>query len=187
MVKYLLICISIFLGACFLFSFLGPSYQPSPAEKAVNTAMGRNTKKLSKKHKMHPMGVTVAMPGGDIQYLEIHFQVPGPLSKEDIRKLLVDAAHDFLTDLNNDSELCSCLDGECLSIENVGITLFFIDSFRNDLSDPHIGIAHVRRGNIEYNILDEYYDEEIHRDIPYYKYTYEETYEEALNELRKCG
>lgn len=43
-----------------------PQHTISPREKAVNKAMGRNSKMLANKYSMRPSSVTVAMPGGGI-------------------------------------------------------------------------------------------------------------------------
>ncbi len=64
-------------------------YQISDREKAVNKQMTYSGKMLNEKYNMRPCSTTVAMPGGDIQYLELEFEVQGPLSKEIIRKLLI--------------------------------------------------------------------------------------------------
>lgn len=91
----------------FLFVF-GKSmkYEIPPDEKAVNTVMARNSEALAEKYHMRPFAITVAMPEGDIQYLELKFQIYGPLSKQELRKILISAAHDFLKDINSDSALC---------------------------------------------------------------------------------
>lgn len=58
--------------------------------------MAPNSKALAKKYNRRPFAISVAMPEGDIQYLTLKFQITGPLSKEQMRKILIHAAHDFL-------------------------------------------------------------------------------------------
>jgi hypothetical protein len=162
-------------------------YEIPPNEKAVNTVMARNSKALAKKYHMRPFGVTVAMPGGDIQYLELEFQIFGPLLKPEIRKILIHAAHDFLEDINSDSALCFYLKNHSLTIKDIGITLFLIDPSGIGLRDPHIGIAKVLKGKLEYAILIDTYDEELKLDIPQFISKSGETYEEALQILNNTA
>jgi hypothetical protein len=159
-------------------------YEIPPDEKAVNAVMARNSESLAKKYHMRPFALTVAMPGGDIQYLELEFQIYGPLSKQELRKILINAAHDFLEDINSDSALCFYLKNHSLTIKDIGITLFLIDCSGKDLDDPHIGIAKILKGELEYDILIDTYDEELKLNIPQIKSKCTETYVEALNILK---
>ncbi len=160
-------------------------YEIPPDEKAVNAVMARNSKALAKKYHMRPFGISVAMPGGDIQFLELEFQICGPLSKDEIRKILIDAVHDFLADINSDSELCSYLKNHSLTIKDIGITLFLIDASGRDLDDPNLGIVGISRGELEYDTLVSTYDSELKLDIPSFKSKEHESYEEALRELNR--
>lgn len=155
-------------------------YEIPPDEKAVNAVMARNSKALAKKYHMRPFGISVAMPGGNIQFLELEFQIGGPLSKDEIRKILIDAAQDFLADINSDSELCFYLKHHSLTIKDIGIVLFLINASGRDLDDPHIGIAKISHGELEYDILISTYDSELKLDIPSFKSKEHESYQEAL-------
>lgn len=157
--------------------------QISEREKAVNKAMERNIRILSEKYGMDPFGITVAMPGGNIQYLELSFQICGPLSQESIRKILIDIAHDFIADINSDQKLCSYLTNHTFNINQIGITLFLIDSHRMPIRDPEIGIASIEKGKIIYDKRAEKYDEYLQRNMPFYTSSYTESYEEALEIL----
>jgi hypothetical protein len=158
-------------------------YEIPKNEKAVNEIMARNSKAIAEKYHMRPFAVSVAMPEGDIQYLELKFQIYGPLPKEKIRKILINAAHDFLSDINSDSNLCFYLRNHSLTIKDIGITLFLIDSSGRGLRDPNISIAKILKGELEYDILVDIYDNELKRNIPQFKSKSSETYEEALNIL----
>jgi len=162
-------------------------YQISDQEKAVNKVMERNTRILSEKYKMYPFGITVAMPGGNIQYLELAFQIYGPLSQDSIRKILIDAAHDFLENINSDQELCLYLKNHVFDIHQIGITLFLIDSHRMPIRDPEIGIASIEKGKIIYDKRAEKYDEYLKRNMPFYTSSCTESYEEALQILSSQG
>ena len=123
------------------------------------------------------------MPEGDIQYLALEFQICGPLSNQELRKILIGAANDFLADINTDSELCPYLKNHSLSIREIGIVLFLIDSSGRGLRDPHTSIAEISKGKLDYDILVDTYDNELKRNIPQFKSKSCETYEEALNIL----
>ena len=107
--RILIFLSSCFFGSLFLIGCRSTNYEVPPNEKAVNRVVGRNSKALAKKYCMRPFAITVAMPSGDIKYLELEFQIRGPLTKQELRKILIDSAHDFLTDINTDLELCSYL------------------------------------------------------------------------------
>lgn len=159
-------------------------YEVPPSEKAVNRAVGRNSKVLAKKYCMRPFAITVAMPGGDIKYLELEFQIRGPLSINEMRKILINSAHDFLIDINADLELCSYLNNNQMGIKDIGIKIFLIDSAGIDLNEPHISIASIKKGELEYKVTALKYDKVIKIDIPYITSVSTETYEEAINALK---
>ena len=148
---------TVFIFVMLIFSFFGSFFSGCTKiplnERAVNKVMARNSKALAQKYHMRPVGIGVAMPGGDIQYLDLEFQIYGPLSKEGLRKILIDAAHDFLTDINSDSELCFYLKNHSLTIKDIGIVLFLIDSSGRGLNDPNIGIAEILKGELKYLTL----------------------------------
>ncbi len=144
--KKILLALSIFLF-CFGCS---NRYQISDREKAVNTQMGYSSKMLSKKYNMRPCATTVAMPGGNIKYLALKFDMIGPIHQDCIRKILINSVHDFLNNINNDQELCFYLTNRHLDILEVGITLFFIDANRYHINQPEIGIASISKGELIY-------------------------------------
>ena len=160
------------------------AYRISSREEAVNKAMGRNSRMLAKKYCMRPLSVTVAMPGGDIRYLELEFQIQGPFSKMDVRKVLLDIVHDFLADLNADTDLCSYLKNHSFTIKDIGITLFIINEKGYRFIDPNIGVASISKGNLEYETMGTKYDEVIKRELPFFKSVTSETYEEALDSIK---
>jgi hypothetical protein len=149
----------------------------SDREKAVNKQMGYSAKMLSKKYNMRPCATTVAMPGGNIKYLELEFTICGPLQQDVIREILINSIHDFLNNINDDSMLCFYLKNGCMNISEVGITLFLRDKNNYPIHEPDIGIASISKGEVEYIRRD---PKEI--SIKGMKIT-EESYEEALQIL----
>jgi hypothetical protein len=169
----------LFLISCFLYSScIRQEYHISDREKAVNTQMGQSAKILSEKYNMHPCGITVAMPEGDIQYLEIEFTIRGPLKQDAIRKILINSVQDFLNNINKNEELCSYLKNGRMDISEVGITIFIRDAAGYPIYEPEISFASVSKGTVEYVRRD---PNEI--SIKGLKVV-EESYEEALEILR---
>lgn len=158
------------------------SYIPQ-REQAVNLLIEQAADTLKEKYRMQPIGSGVSMPGGRVKSLALEFQVLGPMSREEIRKILLSSVHDFLKMINADNAIKDSLDPCPFTIKNIDIGLYFVDKQGYELNDPYIGIASVNRGQIEYETLVEVYNERIKRTIPQEKETYRETYEEALNLL----
>lgn len=156
-----------------------PQYRISAREKAVNTAIGRNIKFIKNKYQLIPFGTTISMPGGNIQYLELKFQVHGPLPKNTIRKMLIEVVNDFLNDLNNDAQLCAFLRKGKLDIEEVGIEFFLIDKCGRGLDHPDIAIASVTKGQLDFLTLAN--NEEQFRDFVLKE---KESFEEAVQILQ---
>lgn len=146
-------------------------------EKAVNKQLAYSEKILSEKYNIRPRAITVAMPEGDIQYLELKFDMQGPLSKSNIRELLVNIVNDFLLNINNDKELCGYIKKGHLEISEVGITLFLRDSTGRSIGQPNIGVAFIERGILTFVNLEP-------EAIPSFRDNVNETYEEALEILR---
>lgn len=129
----------------------GIEYQISDREKAVNKQMEYSAQILSQKYHFRPCATSVAMPEGDIQYLELKFEIIGPLSQKEIRKILISSAHDFLENINNDKQLCSYLHAGRLDIQEIGIGLFFIDATGYPIEDKlEIDMASIRKGVLRY-------------------------------------
>lgn len=152
-------------------------YQISDREVVVNRQLAYSAEMLAKKYNIYPCATSVAMPEGDIQYLELEFNARGPLSQSVIRELLINSIHDFLENINNDKELCSYLKNRYLDISEVGIGLFFLDANRKAIGRPNIGVASIDRGELEYITLEP-------DAIPSFRDKYYETYEEALCMVR---
>jgi hypothetical protein len=168
--KKLLIILCAFL-LCFSFS---NKYEIPDYEKAVNKQMDNSAKMLSRKYNIRPCATTVAMPGGGIQYLELKFDSLGPIPQDAIRRILINSVQDFLDNVNCDQALCAFLTNGHFGISEVGITLFFSDANRYPIKQPEIGIASIRKGELEYTRCDP-------NDISINGRTsITETYEEAL-------
>ncbi|PJD93785.1 MAG: hypothetical protein CK425_12410 [Parachlamydia sp.] len=147
-------------------------------EEAVNDLLYRIAHSFEKKYKVNTIATNVAMPRGIVKLLGLDFQVRGPLSKEEIRKILIALSQDFLVSVNSDEAIKPYLENYPFEIKNIEITLFFMDSRNIRLNDPYLGIAGISRGKLDYQIL-------ITTDIPSIKSEFDESYEEALQALNR--
>jgi len=136
---------------------------------------------LEKKYKMHPMGTNVAMPSGIVNLLGLHFQTQRTLTKEEARKILVDSAQYLLNSINNNQEIRPYLKVYPFTLDNVDITIFINNSAGYPVEDSGIGIASIRDGKLEYNILSTV------DNIPVFKNTSIESYEDALKITQQIG
>lgn len=144
----------------------------------VDKILGDAATILKKKYKIRPAGMNVAMPSGIINLLGIHFQTSKALSKEEARKILVGSAQQLLGMINESQEIRPFLKVYPFTMENIDITLFINDSNGNEVEETGIGIASIKRGRVEYVTISTI------NDIPTYKNTDLESYEEALKILK---
>ena len=118
------------------------------------------------------------MPGGTVKLLGLDFQIRGPLPKEEIRKLLIELNREFILLVNSDENVRPYLEHYPFEIKNIEITLFFRDARGMKLNDPHISIAGISRGRLDYQVLTRT------DGIPSVKSESVESYEEALEALK---
>jgi hypothetical protein len=175
------ILLSIFLVSFFFVGCEMPNdqnhYEISQSEKAVNSLLHRIEISLTKKYKIKTIGTDVSMPGGDVRLLGLDFAIRGPLSKEEIRKILIDLVQEFLAFVNSDEAVRPYLTHYPFKIEDINIILFLKDAKGSGIDEPSIGIAEISRGILGY--------ETIFRidGIPSIKTVAEESYEEALKAI----
>lgn len=151
-------------------------YAIPKSEQAVNNLLDKIAVSLRKEYKMKPVATNVAMPGGVVKLLGLDFQIIGPLSRDEIRKVLIESAQDFLACVNSDEAVRPYLENYPFEIKNIEIILFVIGSKGIRLDDPYIGIAGMSYGKLFYETL-------ITTDIPTTKSEFKETYEEAVQAL----
>ena len=149
-------------------------YEIPQTEKAVNNLLHQIEISLTKKYKIKAIATDVSMPGGDVRLLGLDFAIRGPLSKEQIRKILIDLVQEFLANVNSDETVRPYLIHYPFKIENINITLFLKDAKGYGIDDPSIGIAEISRGILAYETI-------FRTDgMPSIKTAAEESYEEAL-------
>lgn len=151
--------------------------EPPKSEKVVNDLLYQIECNFKKKYRIKTIATNVSMPGGVVQLLGLDFQIYGPLSKEEIRKILINMAQDFILYINSCEKIKPYLKKFPFGIENIDITLLFIDSNGFDLDYPYISIAEISHGKIVYKSLIKI------NNIPSIKSKFEESYEEALKTI----
>lgn len=146
--------------------------------RKVNALISKSETILSKKYEMRAMGVGIAMPSGILKGLGFSFQIQGPKSKESLRKILIEAGQDFLTLINADMAIRPYMEKYPFTIKDISIDLFVMDQNGYDVHEPYIGIADVIWGKLHYKTFK-------NTEMPQKLSEFEETYEQALEELKK--
>lgn len=148
-------------------------------ELAINALLNRISNSFKEKYKINVTSTNVSMPDGVIKLLGLDFQMIGPRSKEEIRKILIELAQEFSIYVNSDDKIKPFLEDYPFEIKMVEITLFFIDLNHRGLTDPYISIAGISRGKLDYWTLVK------SNGVLAIKSEFEETYQEALEILKK--
>lgn len=154
-------------------------YEMSKATQAVNNVMSKMAKSIEKKYHMRPSGSCISMPDGNVRKLGFDYKIQGPLSREEIRKLLLGIGQEFLTIINSDEAIKPFLTKYPFEIENIQSIIFFIDSKGYNLNEPYIGIGEIARHKLFYAILIE------KNNIPVTVNEFEESYEDALKAVQE--
>jgi hypothetical protein len=155
------------------------TYYPSEAGKTVDQLLDEIEIALSGKYHMNPIGMGASMPGGIVKKLILSFQLEGPLSKEELRKILIHATQDFVDHVNKNNRIIKYLEHAPFKIQNTEIDLFIIYPNGYEVEHPHIGTAGIRNGKIEYLTFT------IVNNIPKDVTEEWETYEEAVKILQE--
>lgn len=166
----------------FFADLLMPKYE-SPHYKTeyfVNETLANTRKIINAKYPdIRPCGTGISMPGGPVRELGLYFTTKGPFTKEFIRQLTIEFAQELLYQINSNEEFRSHLIKYPFTIENVQIIIYNHDKNGGRVYDPEIGVADLTAGVLTYNT----YDPE--SEYCKYKNEFNETYEEALELLKK--
>ena len=153
-------------------------YKTPKSEQAVNNLLIKISRKLEKKFNLLSSGSSVAMPQGIVSQLGLDFKIEGSLTKEQIRKILIEISQEFLLFINDDEAVRPYLKNYPFEIRNIDIGLFFIDKKGYGLDAPNIAIASINGNEISYWILKR------KNGMPTTENRIVETYEEALEALK---
>lgn len=122
-------------------------------DEIIGKLLSKTEKKLVNKYNFRPIGTGLAMPGGVIKSIGLSFQITGPLKKEELRKILIDADQELLNSINESIEIRPYLEKYPFTLDNVEINLFVIDKRGAGVDDPEIAIASISHEELEYLVL----------------------------------
>ena len=159
------------------FTVIMPHEEIPQSEQAVNRLLGKIASYLQKKYNMCPIATNVAMPRGVVKLLGLDFQIKGPLSKEELRKILINSVQDFLLFVNNNEDIQPYLENIPFEIKNINIIIFIVDSKGYGIENPHISNVDIRDDILEYQYIER-------TDIPRIKRREKESIDEALKLLQ---
>lgn len=150
----------------------------SPAERAVNDILEKTAGIIEAKYGIKPCGEGAGMPGGVIQHFGLSFDARGPYTKQHLRKLLVDCAYELLQIINNNEKVRPQLEKFPFTLANIQVIIYNHDASGRRVFDPEISVAEIAKDGLTYQGVDP--DDRFR-----YKSEFRETYEEALEILRR--
>ena len=138
----------------------------------VNQVTTEVEEKLSKSHHIE------ALAGNDkiatwVDKPMLEFQIVGPLTKGELRVLLIEAAEEFLTAINSNAKLPPFLKKFPFTAKEIDIGIRVVDRKGQLVFDPDIFSASVHLGKLYFHTLDKNNEYQ-------YKTTEVEDYEKAL-------
>ncbi|MDF2549906.1 MAG: hypothetical protein K0S07_973 [Chlamydiales bacterium] len=132
--------------------------QSEPVDKKlvwVGEVLRESTDLLEKKYNLRAVGSGIGMPGGNLFFLGLSFDVYRELEKEEIRALLVESTQDFLKIINSKEELKLCMSDVPFTVKNIQVNLFFSHKNGVTLNHPAFGRASIDEpGILSYETLD---------------------------------
>lgn len=132
---------------------------------------------LSKRHKMSFFGDVGGM-ARCVNLLGLVFQIPGPLSKNQLREILIDCVEELLNAINTNEKLRPYLKNYPFTAKEVEIKLFIIDQKGEDIYDPEIDVAAAHNGILRFTTTDK-------NNTFVYKSQIKEDYETALKIVKE--
>ena len=162
------------------FTGLGMPTKESPDRdiELVNQVLSTSVKIIQKKHNLRACGAGVSMPGGPIRELTLSFSSNKLFLKEELRKILISAAHEMVQLVNNNKEIQQYLFQALFTEKNVQIIIFNHDANGRGVFDPEIAVAEISKGTLAYATEDS-------QNTFGYKNEFTETYEEALRAINE--
>jgi hypothetical protein len=169
-----------FIFAGFTMSCNHQQYHPSKGEQLVNSILGKTAKIIRDKYNLKPSGSGAAMFGGPIQELALSFATKSPLTKEQLRELIIKTANELLNQVNDSKEIQEFIKNPPFTIKNVEIIIFNQDKECREVYDPQIATAQIIEGVLTFSTVDP-------QDHFNYKNNFTETYEDALKIVQKTA
>mgnify|MGYP000219838679 CR=1 FL=1 len=168
-----ILCSIFFMG--FIMNNRGSSSVKASA--SVGEILDKTATVIEKKYKIKTSGSGISMPGGIVKKLALAFTTKNSLSKNDLRKLLIEFGEELLQQINNNKNIQPFLETAPFTIENVQIIIYNHDKDNRNLFDPEISTAELSAGFLTYRTTSP--------DNPLrFNNEFKETYEEALEALQ---
>jgi len=123
----------------------------SSSEKAIVEVINQTADVIEKKYEVERIGHGVS---GALEFLEISFQSPHPMSKDDARRMLVECIEEFLSQINSNKKIRAYLKTYPFTCKDVGIALYIRDKDNNFVFHPNISVAHATSQGIIYRTRD---------------------------------
>ncbi len=168
----------------FLFVFLISSIEKHSAfsneiqmpqeDQKVHEIIDSTIQSIKNNYNLLPCGMGIE---GKFNYLEISFETNKLLEKDDARQILTECVEEFLKKINT-NEIRNYLKPYPFTHENVGIIIYINDENRSEPLHPKIALASASKGRIIYRTIDP-------KNTFSFKEKYEETYEQALDLVKK--
>lgn len=179
--------ICMFVSAYFIMGFITTDdhhyyryYKPPESVEIVHELLNEAEDFLTHKYHLDCMGTSVAMPEGIVGQLGLQFSINKILTREELRKILVNTGRDLMCMINANTKIRPHLKKYPFTIEDVEITIFLSDPAGYKLSHPHISNAAINMGKLDY-VTYIRGGEEILSEASEFK----ESYEDALKALNK--
>lgn len=157
-----------------LFDFFSPSQKPEHVKvaDAIRVEVGD---RLEKKHHIRIVGDYAAL-FDKINELGFRFQAVGPLTKDQLREILVDCVEDLVRTVNEKEGISQYLGVDPFTYKQVNIAIFLSDAQGRWLYYPYIEIASAGHGQLCFLTKED--------GVPGYKTEETEDYQEALKKVR---
>lgn len=128
------------------------SNEYKPAEYVVmsKAIIADMAKILPKKYGMEVISTTSGL-AKRVNVLGLGFQIKGPLTKEQLREILVDCEEEFLAKVNENERIRPYLKNYPFNAENIELEIFVNDSQTGEMAvDPFITVASISNGLLVY-------------------------------------
>ena len=174
--KKIIISLIILLAVIGFVALKYQEYPISKGEQLVNSTLAKTAKIIRDKYNLRPCGEGAAMPGGPIQALTLCFVTKYPYTKEWLRLLVIESAHELLKQVNENNEIQLFL-YEPFTIKNIQIIIYNHDKDGREVYDPGFSGVQISEGILTFKTVDK-------SNTFRFKDRFEETYEEALEKIR---
>lgn len=127
-------------------------YIPADYVIMANDISAKVQKTLSDRYKMKILGVKSGL-AECVNVLGLSFQISGPLSKEELRIILVDSVEEFLSEINSNVKIRPFLKNFPFTAKEITITLFIKNKKGQQIYHPDISLAYASAGEVAFNTV----------------------------------